>query len=77
MTPVICLSINCKFNLKLFFFSFTDTVTFDNSYSIFRSKVLHYYVTVIDSLSKLDIEENPEAKIQTTETNVVETIKVD
>lgn len=37
------------------FFLFSDTVTFDNSYSLMRSKKLHYCVDVTPPLNKMNI----------------------
>ncbi|KRT83236.1 CRAL-TRIO domain containing protein [Oryctes borbonicus] len=54
----------------------TYTVIFDNSYSRFRSKTLHYYVVVVEHLNKLDIESSPEARTNESEANVVDRVVV-
>ncbi|GJQ83375.1 hypothetical protein Trydic_g18157 [Trypoxylus dichotomus] len=54
----------------------TYTVIFDNSYSKFRSKTLHYYVAVVENLSKLDIESSPEARMNQNEPNVIDEVVV-
>lgn len=39
----------------MFYFIFLDTVTFDNSYSLLRSKKLHYIVYVTQPLNEVDM----------------------
>lgn len=45
----------------------TDTVIFDNTYSMLRSKKLHYSVSIVDTIKKvdkLDTTITPQSEVQ-------------
>lgn len=48
-------------------FDFSDTITFDNSYSFLRSKKLHYEIIVTPSTDKLEFVTDVSATDEITE----------